>query len=160
MNGVMSKHSNVALKLQANDLREVETVADLFRTRALGQPLQPLGLAGTATFNGTLGGSTSAPNLKGQLVASNLQVHGTTWRVVRTGVDISPALAKLENAVLEPATQGRISLDASVGLRKWTFTNTSPIQVNLNASELNVTDLTRAAGKQIPVTGVLAINVN
>src|SRR5215469_16731440 len=34
MNGVMSKHSNVALKLQVNDLREIETVADLFRTPA------------------------------------------------------------------------------------------------------------------------------
>ena len=36
MNGVMSKHSNVALKLQANDLREIETVADLFRMPASG----------------------------------------------------------------------------------------------------------------------------
>ena len=160
MNGVMSKRSNVALKLQANDLREMETVAELFRTPAPGQTLQPLGLAGTATFNGTLGGSTTAPNLKGQLVASNVQVHGTTWRVLRTGVDVSPSLAKVQNAVLEPASQGRISLDASVDLRKWSYTNTSPIRVNLNASDLTVTDLTKAAGKQIPVTGVLAINVN
>jgi translocation and assembly module TamB len=160
MNGVMSKHSNVALKLQANDLHEIETVADLFRMLAPGQTLQPLGLAGVATFNGTLGGSATAPNLNGQLVASNLQVHGTTWRVVRTGVDVSPSVARLQNAVLEPASQGRISLDASAVLRKWTFTNASPIQVKMNASELNVTDLTKATGKQIPVAGVLAMNVN
>ena len=160
MNGVMSKRSNVDLKLQANDLREIETVADLFRIPAAGQTPQPLGLAGTATFNGTLGGSTTAPNLKGQLVASNVRVHETTWRVIRTGVDVSPSLAKLQNAVLEPASQGRISLDASVGLRKWSYTNTSPIQVNLNASGLDVTDLTKAAGRQLPVSGVLAMNVN
>jgi translocation and assembly module TamB len=160
MNGVMSKRSNVALKLQANDLREIETVADVFRTPAPGQILQPLGLAGTATFNGILGGSTAALNLKGQLVASNLQVHGTTWRVVRTGVDVSPSLARVQNAVLEPASQGRIALDASVGLRNWSYTSTSPIQVSLNASELKVTDLTKAAGKQMPVTGVLAMDVN
>ena len=160
MNGVMSKRSNVALKLQSNDLHEFETVADLFRTPAPGQTLQPLGLYGTAAFNGTLGGSTAAPHLTGQLLASNLRIHGTEWRVLRTGVDASPSLAKLENAVLEPASQGRISLNASVGLRKWSFTETSPVQINLNASQLNVTDLTKAAGVQVPVTGLLAANVN
>ena len=160
MNGVMSKHSDVAVKLQANDLREIETVADLFRTPAPGQTVQPFGLAGTATFNGTLSGSTAAPHLQGQLTASNVQIHGTTWRVLRTGVDLSPSLARFQNAVLEPASQGRISLGASIGLSKWSFTNTSPIEVSLNASELNVTDLTRAAGQQLPVTGVLAMNVN
>ncbi len=160
MNGVMSKRSNVALKLQSNDLHEFETVADLFRTPAPGQTLQPLGLYGTAAFNGTLGGSTAAPHLTGQLLASNLRIHGTEWRVLRTGVDVSPSLAKLENAVLEPASQGRISLNASVGLRKWSFTETSPVQVNLNASQLNVTDLTKAAGVQVPVTGLLAANLN
>ena len=160
MNGVMSKHSNVVLALQANDLREIERIADLFRTPVPGQTLQPLGLAGKATFNGTLGGSMTTPNLRGQLGVSNLQVYGTMWQVVRTGVDISPSVARLQNAVLEPPTQGRISMDASVGLRKWSFTNTSPIQVNLNASELNVTDLTKAAGKEVPVAGILALNVN
>jgi translocation and assembly module TamB len=62
--------------------------------------------------------------------------------------------------LLEPASQGRIALDASVGLMKWSYTSTSPIQVSLNASELEVTDLTKAAGKQVPVTGVLAMKVN
>ncbi|MBV8674609.1 MAG: translocation/assembly module TamB domain-containing protein [Acidobacteriaceae bacterium] len=160
MNGIMSRHSDVAIKLQANDLREVETLADLFRTPAPGQPVQPLGLAGTATFNGTLGGSTAAPDLKGQLVAQNLQIHGTTWRSVRTGLDVSPSLARLQNAVLEPAPRGRIVLDGSVGLSKWSFANTSPIQVSLNASGLDVAELTKTAGQQIPVTGVLAMNVN
>ena len=160
MNGIMSRHSNLALKLRANDLREMETAANLFRTSTPGQPSQPLGLAGTATFDGTLGGSTTAPHLQGQLVASNLQIHETTWRVLRTDVDVSPSLARLQHAVLEPASQGRISLDASVGLNRWAFTNTSPIQVNLNASEVKVTDLTKVAGKQIPLAGVLAMDVN
>ncbi len=159
LDGVMSENSQVVLKLQSNDLHELETVADLFRTPAPGQPLQPLGLAGTATFNGQLGGSTAAPHLKGQLQAANLHVHGTEWRSIRTGVDVSPSMAKIENAQLQLATQGQISLTASAGLDKWAFTETSPVQVNLDASQLNIEDLTRAAGTQVPVSGIVAVNV-
>ena len=160
MNGLMSKRSNVALRLQSNDLHEVETVAELFRTPAPGKTLRPLGLYGTAAFNGTLGGSTATPHLTGQLLASNLRIYGTEWRVLRTGVDVSPSFAKLENAVLEPASQGRISLNASTGLRKWSFTEASPVQINLKASQLSITDLTKATGAQVPVTGLLTANVN
>jgi translocation and assembly module TamB len=155
MNGVMSKHSSVALRLQTKDLSEIESITNLFRPAPT-----PLGLAGTATFNGTLGGSTTAPRLTGQLAASDVHVHGTSWRAIRTGVDVSPSLARLENAVLDPASQGRIALNASAHLRNWSFTNTSPVEITINASQLNITDLTAAIGKQIPVSGVLALNVN
>jgi translocation and assembly module TamB len=160
MNGTMSNHSSVALRFQANDLREIETITNLFHAAVSGEAPAPLGLAGTASFNGTLGGSTKVPHLTGQLVGSNVHVHGTAWRTIRTGVDVSPSLARLENAVLEPASRGRIALSASAHLRNWSFTNTSPVEVNLNASQLNVTDLTAAIGTQIPVSGVLALNVN
>ena len=159
MNGVMSDHSKLALKLQANDLHELETVADLFQTPAPGQPVQPLGLAGTATFDGNLDGSTAAPHLTGQLQAANVHVHGTEWRSIRTGVDVSPSMAKLDNALLQFVPQGRISLTASAGLNKWAFSETSPLQVNLDASQLNIADLTKIAGAEVPVTGVVAVNV-
>ena len=48
MNGVVSQRSSLDVKFQSNNLSELETVADLFRTPAPGQPIQPLGLAGTA----------------------------------------------------------------------------------------------------------------
>ena len=109
MNGVMSKRSNVALKFQANDLREIETVADLFRTPAAGSNSATTRFGrnshvyrDTRRFHDGTESERSAGCLE-------LQVHGTTWRVVRTGVDVSPSLAKLQNAVLEPASQGRIS---------------------------------------------------
>jgi hypothetical protein len=64
MNGVVSRRSSLDLKFQSNNLSELETVADVFRTPAQG-PVQPLGLAGTALFQGTVRGSTSAPHLTG-----------------------------------------------------------------------------------------------
>ena len=84
MNGVVSQRSSLDVKFQSNNLSELETVADLFRTPAPGQPIQPLGLAGTALFQGTVRGSTSAPHLTGQLTASNFKFNGTAWRVLRT----------------------------------------------------------------------------
>ena len=159
MNGVVSDRSKLDVQLHANDLSELETIADLFRTPVAGQPLQPLGLAGTASFQGTVEGSTAAPHLVGQLNAANFHVNGTAWRVLRTDVEVSPSFASLQHADLEPVSQGRITFNASAGLRKWLFTNVSPIQVQLDATQMNISDLEKLAGSQIPVAGILAANV-
>jgi translocation and assembly module TamB len=154
MNGVVSQRSSLDFKFQSNNLAELETVADLFRTSN-----QPLGLAGTALFQGTVRGSTSAPHLTGQLTASQFKVNGTEWKVLRTNVDVNPSLASLQHADLEPVSHGKITFDASAGLHKWAFTENSPLQVDLNASQLDVQDLVKLSGEQVPVTGTLAANM-
>jgi translocation and assembly module TamB len=160
MNGTVGNHSSLAIRLQAKDLRELATVANMFTTPAPGQPQpQPLDLAGSANFDGTVTGSTSAPHLTGQLAATNLRVNGSTWKVFRTGVDASPSQARLVNADLQPAPKGRITMNATVGLHKWAFTKTSPLEVDLSASQLDVASLTKLAGKDIPVSGTLNTHV-
>lgn len=161
MNGTVGKRSSLAIALNARDLHEFATLADAFRTPAPGQPQpQPLDVAGSATFNGNVTGSTSAPHLAGELVANNLRFNGSSWRVFRTGVDASPSEARLINADLEPLPQGRVTMNASVGLHKWAFSKTSPLQINLNASRLDVASLTKLAGKDMPVSGTLNTQVN
>ena len=156
MNGVVSQRTSLDLKFQSNNLSELETVTDVFRTPTLGQPMQPLGLAGTALFQGTVRGSTSEPHLAGQLTASNLRFNGTVWRVLRTNVDASPSMASLQHADLEPASHGKITFNVSAGLRKWAFTDASPLQVDLDASQMDIQDLVKLSGQQVPVTGTLA----
>lgn len=160
MNGTISKRSSLSLHLQANDLREVATIADLFSAPKPGTPQKTLDLSGSATFQGNVQGSMSAPHLTGQLSATNLHFNGSDWKTFRTNVDASPSSASLRNAVLEPETRGRITLNATTGLKKWAFTNTSPIQVELNASQMNIADLTKLAGQQVPVTGTLNTHVS
>ena len=155
MNGVVSDHSSVSLHLQANDLREEDALAELFRTPAPGQTVQPLGLAGAATFQGNVRGTTAAPHLTGQLSATNLQFKGSGWKVFRAAVDLSPSQLSLQSADLEPASHGRITFSASAGLSQWSFTENSPVQVQLNASQVDIAELTRLSGQQIPVTGTL-----
>ena len=159
LNGTVSNHSALAVQLQANDLREVETIADLFRTPAPGQPLQPLGLSGTASFNGVVRGSTSAPHLTGQLNARNIQVQGSSWKLLRTSIDASPSQVSLQHAELDPATQGHIALNASAQLNKWSFSKSSPVDLQLTASQLDVTELAKLAGQQIPATGTMSANI-
>jgi translocation and assembly module TamB len=154
MNGVVSQRSTLDLKFQSNNLSELETVADLFRASG-----PPLGLAGTAAFQGTVRGSTTNPHLTGQLVASNFHFNGTEWRVLRTNVDVDPSTASLQHADLEPASHGKITFDATAGLHKWAFTDASPLQVDLNASQMDVQDLVKLSGQQVPVTGTLAANI-
>ncbi len=159
LNGTISKSSSLAIQLQANDLREFESIADLFRTPAPGQPLQPLGLAGTASFTGVVRGSTSAPHLTGQFIAQNVQLQGSSWRLIRTNVDASPSNLSLQHAELDPAGQGHLSLNANAQLRKWSFSKSSPMQLQLNASQLDLGELVKLAGQQIPATGTLAADI-
>ena len=157
MNGTVSRHSSVAIRLQANDLGEVATIVNAFLPPAQGQ--QPLQLAGSATFLGSVEGSTSAPHLTGQLSASHLQVNGTAWKIFRAGVDASPSHAALRNAELDPEPKGHITLNASATLDNWAFSKTSPVDVDLNASELDLAALEKMAGQTFPVTGTLNTHV-
>jgi len=160
LNGTVSKSSSLAIQLQANDLREFEAIADLFRSPAPGRAVQPLGLAGTATFTGVVRGSTAAPHLTGQLNAQNLQFRGSSWKLLRTVVDASPSSVSLEHAELDPASQGHLTFSAGAQLHKWSFSKTSPIRLQLNASQLDIAQLTKLAGQDIPVNGNLSANID
>ncbi len=160
MNGVVSKHSSVRLNLQANDLREVDALAEMFRAPVPGQTMQPLGLAGAATFLGNVQGSTTEPHLTGQLTATNLQYKGSGWKVFRASVDWSPEELSVQRADLEPASHGRITFSASARLSRWKFTENSPMQVQLNASQVEIAELTKVAGLHIPVTGTLSAAID
>ena len=77
LNGSVSDRSSLQVRMQANDLHEIETLADLFRTPTPKQPTQSLNLYKTTTFNDAIQGSTSAPRVTGQLNATDLHLKNT-----------------------------------------------------------------------------------
>ena len=158
LDGTVSRTSSLAIRLQANNLAELMQVMDAFRAPAPNQ--KPLTLAGTATFNGTVTGSTSAPHLKGELAAQNMRINQSAWKSVRAGVDASPDHARLQNAVLLPATSGRIDVNAQAELKKWAFSKQSPLQAQVRASQINLAELTSFMTTPPPVTGTLNTNLN
>jgi translocation and assembly module TamB len=155
MNGVISTRSNLTVQLRARDLREIEQIADAFIPADPGRPMPSFGLAGSATFQGAVQGSIKSPRLTGQLNASDLKLNGTDWKRLRTDVDLSPSMVNLQHAELDPATHGRISLNASASLSKWSFTKSSPISITTQVSELNIAELSKLANQTIPVSGML-----
>jgi translocation and assembly module TamB len=160
MNGEVSDRSNLSLRLQLNDLREVETMADLFPASSSAQPMEPIGLAGTASFDGAVHGSLAAPDIGGELIASNIQARGTTWKVLRVQLEANPSLVSIQHGDLEPASKGRITFDVKAGLAKWSFTTASPTQVDLDASQLNIADFVKLSSQPLPLSGILSAKVH
>ncbi len=159
LDGTISQISQLQIQIRARDLHELELLAKNFQAAKPGEPQQELGLYGSAQFNGSVSGSTSDPQIKGQLQASNLRVKGSSWKLLRTGINANPSQVSLTNGELLAAPQGRFNFNVQAGLTHWSYTPSSPINVSLAASNLSVADLQKLANKDYPVTGTLSVNV-
>ena len=73
--------------------------------------------------------------------------------------NLSPSMVSLQHADLESASRGKVDFSASAGLSGWSFTNASPIELQLRASQMKIADLTRLVGQDIPVTGALDADI-
>ncbi|HEX2327974.1 MAG TPA: translocation/assembly module TamB domain-containing protein [Candidatus Angelobacter sp.] len=161
LDGKVSELSQLQIRMHSDDLHEIEAVAANFKTAsASNAPAQPLDIHGVADFIGSVSGSTKNPKIQGQFTSSNLRVKGSAWKLVRTGINADPSQATLSNGELLSATQGRFTFNVRAGLKKWAYTSTSPISVQLNASQVSIADLERLANKTYPVSGTLALNVS
>ena len=158
-NGTVSERSSLQVAMQSNDLHELETVVSAFRSSSPETPAQPLDLYGTASFNGSIQGSTANPHLQGQLIASNLRIRETSWRLLRANVEADPSLLSVQNGQLEPTQQGHIAFDLQTGLRRWSFTPESQFNVKLGISHISVADLARLANSPIHAAGTLNANI-
>ena len=156
--------TQAALKVQVHntDLREIDLIALGIREASLpkGQIRpQPFGLYGAGDFVGQASGSTKDLHLTGSLVARDLQVHGSQWRSLRANVALSPSSASLQQGELIAATQGRVQFDVTTSLNHWSYSPSSPIDVQVHAAGLAASDIERLAGLQYPVTGLVSANV-
>jgi len=159
LNGVAGRRSSIAVNVQAKDLHEIAEMAELFRSTAAGQAEQPMDLSGEASFTGRIEGAIAEPHLTGDLSADNVGVNGTQWKSVRAEVDASPSHAGLEHAQFESAAGAHIGLSASAQLNHWSFTQQSPLDVQLNVSRMQLAEITKLMEQQIPVAGVLNANL-
>jgi translocation and assembly module TamB len=156
LTGTVSRHQSLQVQGQSNELHEIEAVAN-----ALGLIPEPIDLYGTASFRGTVRGSTTEPQVTGQLSSRSLNIKGTMWRNLRADLDANSSRLALHNLnVQTPDNSGRIMLDASVGLNRWSYTSLSPFEIDLNATELNISDLMSMAGSKAPITGMLSARLS
>ena len=90
----------------------------------------------------------------------NVHVRGSSWRSLRTDVEASPSLLRLQNGELVATPQGQLTFNIRVGLSDWKPTDTSPLDINLKASELDAASLINLTGQQLPISGTLAVDVS
>jgi len=160
LNGKVSESSQLQVRMQSNNLHELELLAASFSAPTPGQPPQALGLYGTAAFTGTVSGSTSRPEIRGQLAANNVKVKGSSWRVLRTNVAANPSMASLTNGDLEAVPQGHITFNLESRLSNWAYTPSSPITVQISAAQLSLADLARLANQTFPASGTISTNIS
>ncbi len=155
LNGTVGTRSVLQVSAHSSNLHELETIADIFGQK----PAQPLELYGAASFDGTVRGSTRAPQIAGQLSASNVRVRDSAFRVLRASISASPSQISLQNGDLELAKPGRVIFNVQSSLHDWSHTPTSPFSISVNASQLPVAELARAANLSTPVSGTLNANI-
>ncbi len=159
LNGKAGEGSHMNIALHAGDLHELENVAGIFR-----QAPRPLGLFGSATFVGTLSGTTTSPRITGEVTGANLRLHGTGWEQLRAHLDASPNALEVQGGQLEPAPaegmpQGNIAFSGGTELQHWKLTPGSPFHLNLKTKNLDAEQLARLAGLTTAVRGTLNASV-
>lgn len=154
VNGTIGRSSTLQVRVQANQLHEIEQFAAAFRPQSKG-----LGLYGNATLVATVSGSTRAPQAHGQLTARDLRVRGTSWKLLETQFSANPSSARLSAGQLV-SSKGRVDFNMNVAMQRWSFTPASEFQVHITASNLDAAELARAAGVITPITGTIAVNFN
>lgn len=153
LSGVLARGSAIAVQMRAADLSELASLVP-------SPSVQQLGLFGSGAFNGTVRQSAQGPALSGQLSATNLRVRGSQWRSLRANISASPSNLSVQNAVLQSLTGGQIAFRISTGLKDWSPTKTSPMELTLKATNVRTTSLEGLVGKQLPASGILAANLS
>ena len=152
LNGTISRNAALHANVTSNDLHELETISAAFRPPGS----EPIGLYGRAALRATISGSTRSPQVAGQLTANDLRVRGTSWKILRANLAASPSQIRIENGQLDSAARGRVTFNGMTALQQWSFLESSPFQLQVNASQLNSADLVKAAGSTAPVSGTLS----
>jgi translocation and assembly module TamB len=91
---------------------------------------------------------------------TNLRYQSTSLPSLRTNVDLSSSGIALRQGELQTGAQGRVRFDAVVGLRDWTYSPQSPLNLRLSANNVAVTDVQRIADVRYPIAGILSADLS
>lgn len=175
--GTLDRSPN--LKISATG--SLQDVAQVLR--AWGEERLPAGLAGDASFTGTISGTVKRPLIAGHLELARLDVPvplqlpapvATVMKPVtavapphpgpgpRTlhydaasaDIQYSPSAIDIRNGVVRRGTE-QLTISATIGLVDGVFLDTDPLQANLSAKNFRAEELMAIGGYSLPVTGVV-----
>jgi translocation and assembly module TamB len=156
LDGKVSRYSTLQVAARSNDLHELELLASSLRTSFTGEPVPKLDLHGSASFNGSITGLVTEPQIQGKMEAHNLQVQGSSWKLLRANVDAGPSAINLTSGYLESSTQGKIHFNLRAGLDQWVYTPDSPVNAEISVAQIPLGDVERLAKQTFPVSGTIS----
>lgn len=156
LHGKVGSHSELDIALHSNDLHELELLAANITAAFTGKPPRKFDLQGSGSLTGSVAGSVSSPRLQGKLDLHNPQVEGTSWKLLRSDIDLDPSEFRLRNAALESASKGKINFNLYVALNDWVYTSANPLELAISASQIAAADVLRLADLPYPLSGTLS----
>lgn len=158
-NGTLGHQSSLQLSFHSDDLRDVETIAAILSGPGDTGPLQSLDLSGAASFTGDLRGAPTNPTISGRLEGMNIQVRGTSWKVVRAVLEAGPSQLVAQDGHLELAGHGAITFNGKASLTHWSYAPENAFTLTVRASQFSAADIARLAGFEAPVSGAVNANI-
>lgn len=153
--GAISRNSRLQIGIAATDLHQLALLVSSFR-----QTRQPIpAISGTANVNAVVQGAMNNPTVTAQVDAEHLGIEGSQWKSAKLSLQASSSRIQVENATLMNAQQGQATLEGSVGLKRWAYQDTSPIQAHLQVQKLPIADLEALAKAHYPIRGDLSAKV-
>jgi translocation and assembly module TamB len=156
MLGKVGSHSELEIALHSRELHELELLVASITTTLTGNPPRKLDLYGSGSLTGSVSGSLTEPRLQGKLELLNPRIAGTSWRILRSDIDLDPSEFRLRNAALEAHTKGKINFNLYTGLDHWVYNPAKPIHLEISASQIAVADVLRLADLPYPLSGALS----
>ena len=163
VNGVLSVHSSLSVQAGTRDLHELMQLVSAVRASnpsRTSQNSKMPDLHGSANFDGRVMGSPANPRIQGHVTGNDLVVEKTAWRTIQADVDLSFSSVAVQNANLRGADRSEFMLNARLGLQDWSFTPSSPIALEADATAISLTDLQRIANRDYPISGILAAKIS
>ncbi len=106
---------------------------------------------GAVSFNGTLTGSLTAPDLAGHLAANRFTLEGRQFDSLAADVSASPSRAAIRKASLTRtgihAATMRVQFEGSVGLRKRALAPRAPLSADLTIRNADLADMLALAAQ-------------
>jgi translocation and assembly module TamB len=156
--GTLSDTSAVRLSVSTSSLSDWLPFIEVVR----GPAMFPVSLKGSATFNGSMSGELSSPQLAGTLQVEDFDVTlpaatkthqlQTHWDSLSASTQLSFRAIALHGATLR-RDDASVDFDASATLQHGHFTGDSSFSLRANLHNANLASLQALAGYNYPVSG-------
>jgi translocation and assembly module TamB len=156
--GTLSATSAVRLSVNTSSLADWLPLIEVVR----GPALFPVALKGSATFNGSMSGSFSSPQIAGNLQVDDFDVTlpatanthqlQSHWDSLSTSIQLSFHAIALHNATLR-RDDTSAEFDASSSLQQGHFTGDTTFNLRANLHNANLADLEAFARYNYPISG-------